>query len=56
MSNKQKIIDKINQVMCKEIIKEGGVKYLIEKYESTGIMPTNEEIQKVMFFGEGYHY
>lgn len=56
MTAKEKIIAKINSVMCKEIIKEGGVQYLIKMYEGTEMLPSKEEIQRVMFFGEGYFY
>ena len=56
MGKRERIIKKIKESVCEEILKEGGVKYLIGKYECTDTLPTKQEVAQIMFFGEGYYY
>ena len=53
----KQILEAINDTMIeKDKIKTGGIRYLNKMYNGTKLMPTPDEIKRVMLFGEGYYY
>lgn len=51
------ILEAINEAMIeKSKIKTGGIRYLNNLYRGTKLMPSSDEIKRVMLFGEGYYY
>lgn len=57
ITTKKDVIEAINEAMIeKHRIKEGGVQYFIQMYEGTNLIPHQNEIKRIMLYGEGYYY